>query len=338
MSDPVPVIDLFAGPGGLGEGFASLERPDGTPAFSIRLSIEKEEIAVRTLKLRAFRRQFGERLPQAVRSLYVRGPSPAAIAAAYAAHDAQARAADAEAWQCELGPASEADVRKRVAERLPKNTPWVLIGGPPCQAYSLVGRSRNRGVAGYVAERDERQTLYVEYLKVIAQHEPAVFVMENVKGLLSATVASQRMFDRIVEDLADPAKALGRKGTVVPYSRRPRYRIVPVVKRGQSGSNEVASPSDFVVRAERFGVPQARHRVILLGIHEDMVRREPGTLVESAALSVGEMLADICRPYAAGSRMTRTPTTAGSACCGSSEALRGCGHVSRTSRNGYAKC
>jgi len=54
---PLPVIDLFAGPGGLGEGFASL-RAGKRRAFHSVLSIEKDPAAHRTLKLRAFTRQF----------------------------------------------------------------------------------------------------------------------------------------------------------------------------------------------------------------------------------------------------------------------------------------
>ena len=54
----IPVIDLFAGPGGLAEGFASLCRPEGSPRFRIALSIEKDALAHQTLELRAFYRQF----------------------------------------------------------------------------------------------------------------------------------------------------------------------------------------------------------------------------------------------------------------------------------------
>jgi DNA (cytosine-5)-methyltransferase 1 len=54
----IPVIDLFAGPGGLGEGFSALGRKEGKPRFNIRLSIEEDPIAHQTLELRAFIRQF----------------------------------------------------------------------------------------------------------------------------------------------------------------------------------------------------------------------------------------------------------------------------------------
>jgi DNA (cytosine-5)-methyltransferase 1 len=54
----IPVVDLFAGPGGLGEGFSALGRPADRPRFAIRLSIEKDPVAHQTLQLRAFFRQF----------------------------------------------------------------------------------------------------------------------------------------------------------------------------------------------------------------------------------------------------------------------------------------
>ena len=54
----IPVIDLFAGPGGLGEGFSSFQTTDGHQPFRIALSIEKDRHAHQTLALRSFFRQF----------------------------------------------------------------------------------------------------------------------------------------------------------------------------------------------------------------------------------------------------------------------------------------
>ena len=81
-----------------------------------------------------------------------------------------------------------------------------MIGGPPCQAYSVVGRVRRKRMTDYVPEQDGRQTLYREYLKAIAEHWPAIFVMENVKGLGSAKLNGQGMFERIMEDLSSPRR------------------------------------------------------------------------------------------------------------------------------------
>ena len=58
MQNLIPIIDIFAGPGGLGEGFSALESEKGKPVFKIKLSIEKDVFAHQTLELRAFFRQF----------------------------------------------------------------------------------------------------------------------------------------------------------------------------------------------------------------------------------------------------------------------------------------
>ncbi len=94
-----------------------------------------------------------------------------------------------EARQFELGAPGHdhQDLSRRIDEAVRTSQgQWVLIGGPPCQAYSVVGRSRNKGKAGYRIEEDHRSSLYREYLRMIGDHWPAVFVMENVKGILSA--------------------------------------------------------------------------------------------------------------------------------------------------------
>jgi len=113
----------------------------------------------------------------------------------------------------ELGsPETPVDaVRERVAAALGKTRDWVMLGGPPCQAYSLTGRSRNSGIRGYRFEADHKTTLYLEYLQLIADFWPAIFVMENVKGLLSAKMNGASMFARIHDDLSDPAAAITRE-------------------------------------------------------------------------------------------------------------------------------
>jgi hypothetical protein len=49
----------------------------------------------------------------------------------------------------------------------------ILIGGPPCQAYSLVGRARNKGIEGYEASKDHRHFLYKEYIRILQTLMPA---------------------------------------------------------------------------------------------------------------------------------------------------------------------
>ena len=103
-----------------------------------------------------------------------------------------------------LGVESEEVVDNRIQKALKGEKNWVLIGGPPCQAYSLVGRSRRQWKEN-LDKKDVRVHLYKEYLRIIATHSPAVFVMENVKGLLSSKVDGVKIFDLIKRDLRDPS-------------------------------------------------------------------------------------------------------------------------------------
>jgi DNA (cytosine-5)-methyltransferase 1 len=208
-------------------------------------------------------------------------------------HRDVARCAAEEAWFAELGGESTPDsvVDQRIRMALGNRANWVLIGGPPCQAYSLVGRSRiigaKNGLAKY--EADRRHKLYRHYLRIIAVHRPPVFVMENVKGLLSAKVKDEHIFDRILSDLRNPAAALPGVGADGGLE----YLLMPVSRRtGDLLGN--FNPEDFVVRAEKHGVPQARHRIIILGIRSDVARR-PSVLEEADTITVEQAIADLPR-------------------------------------------
>ena len=207
---PIPIIDLFAGPGGLGEGFSSLNAgPARDPAFKIALSVEKDPEASRTLRWRAFTRALyraGVSANTIVETLAAldepASPEPAAVAAVGdQTWKEAAKVALDEAKCIELAERTRKEVSALIEKRTRTDEPWVLIGGPPCQAYSLVGRARNRGILDYSAKKDHRHFLYREYLNVIGKHAPAVFVMENVKGILSAKVDSHAIFESILDDL-----------------------------------------------------------------------------------------------------------------------------------------
>lgn len=257
-STHIQVVDLFAGPGGLGEGFSSCHVRGESP-FRVTLSVEKDEVAHSTLKLRASYR----RLAGADRRRFVKILASGGLEAVRSEFRSETEGAGREAMRAELGR-DNAEIHSRVASVIEPAGRWVLIGGPPCQAYSLVGRSRNSAIDGYRLDRDSRHGLYREYLNVIAKFWPAVFVMENVKGLLSARIHGQELFRRILADLSDPGAATGGK---------PRfgYTIYPAFADPVcTALTHVWQPADYVVRAEVHGVPQARHRVILVGVRDDV--------------------------------------------------------------------
>lgn len=138
--------------------------------------------------------------------------------------------------------------------------PLVLIGGPPCQAYSLVGRSRRAHDENF--DKDVKHTLYKCYLSFIRGLSPDIFVMENVKGLLSARHNGQGVFEHIYADMQDAG-----------------YEIRSLVVK------DPQNPVDYVVEAEKYGIPQMRHRVILLGVKEGS-GMSTGILVPSRKMSL----------------------------------------------------
>jgi DNA (cytosine-5)-methyltransferase 1 len=167
----IPVIDLFAGPGGLGEGFGALRDNSGAPTFDVRLSIEKDPVAHDTLELRAFYRSFNGEIPNEYYS-YLRGAITKDDLFASRKFRANVQRAREEAWWCELSEANHKSISRRIRNTLRGANEWLLIGGPPCQAYSLAGRSRMRPKDPKKFEKDQRHFLYREYLRIIAEHRP----------------------------------------------------------------------------------------------------------------------------------------------------------------------
>ncbi|ULB09180.1 DNA cytosine methyltransferase [Cereibacter azotoformans] len=263
------VVDLFAGPGGLGEGFASLDLDAHSP-FHIGISVEKEASAHRTLTLRAFLRAFGVQrgaLPEA----FVKFHAGLTDEPDWAEVDAGSWAAATSEARClELGADPAAVAIDETIDKLRKTfDDTILIGGPPCQAYSLVGRARSRGKANYVPEEDHRHYLFREYIRVLDRLRPAAFVMENVKGMLSSTVESRLVFEMLMEDLASLGTGHGHQ-----------YELRAIgVSDGKATLQEATRPSDFIVRAEEFGVPQRRHRVIIVGLRSDLAAGAAGASV-----------------------------------------------------------
>lgn len=252
----IPVIDLFAGPGGLGEGFASLPKGESR-YFEIRVSIEKDPVAYKTLSLRALFRSFPVGKVPAAYYQYIRGEISREQLESDPAVIPYIKKAYAEARCAELGKSDHKEIDFWIRDGLAGAEEWVLIGGPPCQAYSIVGRSRMRGSNPKEFESDKRHFLYREYLRIIKEFSPPVFVMENVKGMLTSQHSGSLIFNRILEDLKSPGSGH-------------RYLVKSFVVPG-----EISDPYDFVIKSENFGIPQSRHRVILFGIRADFAESVP---------------------------------------------------------------
>ena len=271
MTAIVPIIDIFAGPGGLGEGFSQLK--DDKLKFKIALSVEMNEHAHKTLELRAFYRQFDKAPIQYFD--YLNGNIDRA--SLFAAYPEQAKAAQAEAWHHEITEQGIQDVIERAQKALKafETKECVMIGGPPCQAYSMAGRSRMKST-NKDFEKDPRHFLYRHYLRMVAKLSPAVFVMENVKGLKSATINGELMFPKILDELSRPSEIVKELDNLKRAPSRAEYHIYSLVKVESPDKDLAGSfvkplvPDDYVIKAEDYGIPQRRHRIILLGVRKDI--------------------------------------------------------------------
>lgn len=275
----IGVIDIFAGPGGLGEGFSSF-MSSGRYPFELVVSAEMEKSAHQTLQLRAFLRLLMRHEGRMPRDYF-----------AYCERITKGGTVQPSAWFGEgkwshlwgqakqqalnLTLGNEADnavLYERIRAIRRRFNEIVLIGGPPCQAYSLVGRARRANEEGFRTKGVPRHFLYRQYLKILAEFKPAIFIMENVKGLLTSTVGDNAMLTAIMRDLGNPTTALS--GSMAAGTSRDRYVLLPVhVDEGEDRTQDLVTsdPSRFVIRCERHGVPQARHRVVIMGVRDDLM-------------------------------------------------------------------
>lgn len=118
----------------------------------------------------------------------------------------------------------------------------LIIGGPPCQAYSIAGRVRDeKGM-----HEDYRNFLFESYLAIVNEFKPKLFVFENVEGILSAKPGGVSIIERITNDFA-----------------RIGYTILGDLRKYA------------LLNAADFGVPQKRKRVIIIGVKNELITIKP---------------------------------------------------------------
>ena len=113
----------------------------------------------------------------------------------------------------------------------------IIVGGPPCQAYSLAGRAQDPDSM----ENDYRNYLFESFVKVVDYYKPKVFVFENVPGMLSAKPGGKLVIERICEAFEN-----------IGYN----------IRKPEEMKKSIYSASDFEV-------PQDRRRVIIFGVRND---------------------------------------------------------------------
>ena len=191
---------------------------------------------------------------------------------------------DLSVWHHELGTLSPERTYEEINSRLnkldSKKSECVLIGGPPCQAYSISGRSRRSKMekeGAYIPKKDERHFLYQQYLGLLPKFRPAIFIMENVPGILSSKMNGEPIFERILDDLRNIDGI--------------KYELFPLTKHHGNLFNKYEG-KDFQINSANFGIPQARKRVIIMGVRHDLITNNisPRHLEESEQVSIEEMI------------------------------------------------
>lgn len=111
----------------------------------------------------------------------------------------------------------------------------IIIGGPPCQAYSSAGRARDL----HGMQNDPRNFLFESYVKILNHYQPKIFVFENVTGILTAKVQGKSIIKQVMDALSE-------------------------------NYNVVSDYPQMLLNSVNYGVPQERKRIIIIGVRRDI--------------------------------------------------------------------
>ena len=220
-------IDLFAGCGGLSEGFLQSGKFDGLA------HVEWEIPMVRTLRSRLEKKWKHSNDDAFKRVLHFDIQKTDELINGNWGEEAIKTFGDTN---------HEAIIDRGLKGLVGKRKVDLVIGGPPCQAYSVAGRAQDKNSM----KDDYRNYLFESFTKVVEEFQPSVFVFENVPGMLSACPGDKKVTERIFE-----------------YFSEHGYDI----KRPEKLKSAVQSASDF-------GVPQKRNRVIIVGIRRASITED----------------------------------------------------------------
>lgn len=179
MSKKLTFIDLFAGAGGLSEGFIRA-------GFDSIAHVEMNKEACDTLKTRTAYHWLKENDKIDLYYKYLKGEIKRDELWSEIPNHLISSVINKE-----ISPETMPEIFKIIDKELGKEKVDVIIGGPPCQAYSVAGRARKN------MNDDPRNHLYKYYVEFLKKYKPKMFVFENVPGILSAS--NGEYLDKIFE-------------------------------------------------------------------------------------------------------------------------------------------
>jgi DNA (cytosine-5)-methyltransferase 1 len=225
-------IDLFAGAGGLSEGFIRA-------GFNPIAHIEMDKDACDTLKTRAAYHWLKKNGKEKIYIDYLKSDNRK----------------KEELWEkvpkniinsvinIEISKDNLPDIFEKIDSELGKGKIDLVVGGPPCQAYSVAGRARKN------MDKDLRNTLYKYYVEFLKKYQPKMFVFENVPGILSAKNGKH------LENIFKTVREIGYEVSLPTNKSR-------------------------FLNAKDFGVLQDRKRVIIIGWKKELDLSYPEFKVE----------------------------------------------------------
>ncbi len=211
-------LDLFAGAGGLSEGFLRA-------GFDSMSHIEMDSAACLTLQTRIAYKSLSKKNNVSMYESYLRNELKREDLYNF---DSSIQEELERVINISISKGTLNGIFSRIDHQLKKRKEGVdvIIGGPPCQAYSVMGRSRDPNRM----KNDPRNHLYLFYLEFLKKYKPKIFVFENVRGLLSA--GSEQQYLKAIEN----------------------------------GLKEIGYKAEYkILNAADFGVLQNRERVIIIG-------------------------------------------------------------------------
>lgn len=235
------VIDLFAGAGGLSEGFRQA-------GFDILAHVEMDKHAAITLKTREAYYYLKKHGNLTKYKEYLQGEITREELYETIPNEVLNTVINQEITDDTIeGIFTEIDLL------IENQTVDMIIGGPPCQAYSLAGRSRDPRRM----EEDPRNFLYRQYIRFLNKYNPKMFLFENVMGILSAQNGT--IFENIRVEMEEAGYRMD-------------YRIL---------------------NSKDFGVLQSRKRVIIIGWKTEFDFDYPEFTLESTQATIKDLFSDL---------------------------------------------
>lgn len=219
------IIDLFSGAGGLTEGFRDQD-------INIVSHVEMDKAACMTLKTREAFYYLSKENKKDNYVDYLNGDISWDELLSLIPKNILDKVIHSEISEKTLS-----DIFNQIDKNLGTSSVHGIIGGPPCQAYSTIGRARNEKIKN----KDKRIYLYKHYISFLERYTPDFFIFENVKGLLSfKDVDGSLLLPKILEEL-----------------------------------NNVSSTNSYhtqfqVVNSADYGVPQKRERLFIFGCKSNL--------------------------------------------------------------------